>query len=86
MKKFSLPKDKIIDLELYGEKGGETMRTKILLIFFIVTLALVAHVAWQEAQHRQQQEFIRMLAEAEQVHENEKLHRNIIPASFKQQH
>lgn len=46
----------------------------------------MAHVAWQEAQHRQQQEFIRMLAEAEQVHENEKLHRNIIPASFKQQH
>ena len=84
MKKFNLPKDKIIDLELCYGKGGETMRTKILLIFFIVTLALVAHVAWQEAQHRQQQEFIRMLAEAEQVHENEKLHRNIIPAGFKQ--
>ncbi len=86
MKKFNLPKDKITYLELCYEKGGETMRTKILLIFFIVTLALVAHVAWQEAQHRQQQEFIRMLAEAEQVHENEKLHRNIIPAGFKQQH
>ncbi|WP_273776889.1 MULTISPECIES: hypothetical protein [unclassified Acinetobacter] len=86
MKKFSLPKDKIMYLDLCYGKGGKTMRTKILLIFFVATLVLVAHVAWQEAQHRQQQEFIRMLAEAEQVHENEKLHRNIIPAGFKQQH